>query len=51
MQFFFNIILSKTQELSRNIVEYLYIEVSEKHELLPLKTAVEGYKFPITSSF
>ena len=35
--------LPKVQELSRNIVENLYIEVSEKYESFFLKTAEERY--------
>jgi CRP-like cAMP-binding protein len=35
--------LPKIQELSRNIVESLYIEVSEKYESFFLKTAEERY--------
>ena len=35
--------LTKVQELSRNIVENLYIEVSEKYESFFLKTAEERY--------
>jgi CRP-like cAMP-binding protein len=35
--------LPKVQELSRSIVENLYIEVSEKYESFFLKTAEERY--------
>jgi CRP-like cAMP-binding protein len=35
--------LQKIQELSRNVVESLYIEISEKYESFFLKTAEERY--------
>ena len=35
--------LPKIQELSRSIVEKLYIEISEKYESLFIKTAEERY--------
>ena len=35
--------LQKIQELSRNVVENLYIEISEKYESFFLKTAEERY--------
>ena len=35
--------LPKIQELSRNVVENLYIEISEKYESFFLKTAEERY--------
>ena len=41
--------LPKIQELSRNVVENLYIEISEKYESFFLKTAVERYLELITS--
>ena len=41
--------LPKVQELSRNIVENLYIEVSEKYESFFLKTAEERYLELISS--
>lgn len=35
--------IPKIQELSRNVVENLYIEISEKYESFFLKTAEERY--------